>query len=55
MNAGKANPAISGFPTPTPSGWYERPGAAAHFYAPFRHLFRQVGRWFTGTPFERRT
>ena len=35
---------------PLPSGWPGRLGAAAHFYAAFRPLFRRVGRWRTGIP-----
>ena len=45
-----ANPVISGFPKPLPTGWSKRVAAATSFYAAFRPLFRQVGRWCTGIP-----
>jgi hypothetical protein len=37
-----ANPAISGFPKPSPIRWFERVSAATSFYAAFRPLFRRV-------------
>src|ERR1017187_2231457 len=48
---GNPNPVISGFPKPSPIRWSERVSAATSFYAAFRPLFRQVGRWCTGIPF----
>src|ERR1022692_3938901 len=50
MRLGNPNPAISGFPKPSPIRWSERVSAATSFYAAFRPLFRQVGRWCTGIP-----
>jgi len=46
------NGTISGFPKPSPIRWFERVSAETSFYAAFRPLFRQVGRWCTGIPFE---
>jgi len=42
---------VSGFPKPSPIRWFERVSAATSFYADFRPLFRQIGRWCTGIPF----
>jgi len=50
MDAGKGKSAISSVPKPSPIGWFERVSAATSFYAAFRPLFRQVGRWCTGIP-----
>src|ERR1017187_3843140 len=47
---GNPNPVISGFPKPSPIMWFERVSAATSFYAAFRPLFRQIGRWRTGIP-----
>src|ERR1039458_10691931 len=44
---GNPSPAISGFPKPSPIRWFKRVSAATSFYAAFRPLFRQVGRWCT--------
>ena len=49
---GNPNPVISGFPKPSPIRWFERVSAATSFYAAFRPLFRQIGRWCTGIPNE---
>ena len=38
------------FPKPSPIRWFERVSAATSFYAAFRPLFRQTGRWYTGIP-----
>src|ERR1039457_6614828 len=40
------------FPNPCLRGGQKRVSAATSFYAAFRPLFRQVGRWCTGIPFE---
>src|ERR1035441_3430285 len=47
---GNPNPVISGFPKPSPIRWFERVSAATSFYAAFRPLFQQIGRWCTGIP-----
>ncbi len=39
MDDGKENPAISGFPKPLPTPWFERVPAATSFYGDFRPLF----------------
>jgi hypothetical protein len=39
-----ANPAISGFPKPLPTGWFKRVSAATSFYAAFRPLFSRFAR-----------
>jgi len=52
MDGGKGKPTISGFPKPLPTRWSKRVSAATSFYAAFRPLFLQVGRWCTGIPCE---
>src|ERR1035437_2915290 len=47
---GNPSPTLSGFPKPLPTGWSKRVSAATSFYAAYRPLFRQVGRWCTGIP-----
>jgi len=37
-------------PKPSPIRWSKRVSATTSFYAAFRPLFRQVGRWCTGIP-----
>jgi hypothetical protein len=49
---GNPSSTISGFPKPLPTGWSKRVSAATSFYADFRPLFQQVGRWCTGIGFE---
>jgi hypothetical protein len=40
------------FPSPCQTQWFKRVQSAASFYAAFRPLFREVGRWCTGIPIE---
>src|ERR1039458_9166393 len=39
---GNPNPAISGFPKPSPIRWSKRVSAATSFYAAFRPLFHRL-------------
>ena len=52
MEAGKGKTQRFQVSKPSPIRWSERVSAATSFYAAFRPLFRQVGRWCTGIPFE---
>lgn len=52
MWLGTQVPTISSVPEPLPTGWSKRVSAATSFYAAFRPLFRQIGRWCTGIRFD---
>ena len=47
---GTPTPVISRFSKPSPIRWFERGEILSPFYAAFRPLFWQVGRWSTGIP-----